>query len=406
MKNLKTLAATTAILLCAAALPAQASDVIYPTKPFKADMTISAEGQNVPATLYGQGKSMRVELSQGGQNVVQIMDLENGEAFMLIDMAGTPTAMRMDVGDAMARFGMSSNDLGRSTGSKRIAGQSCKTYQIKAATVCLTKHNIALESVSPDGTMRVDKIKMGRQSADLFKVPAGYRVMDLGGLGGGFGADTFKDSDSVMEGLLGSLGQSGGQTDTSSSGGLSGIMGGINAIMDADDDDAAGQAAMDALMGQMGLPSGAITKDTTTAGVLTEGLDGMMYKDEAERQRAQRAIAENQRQMEILEREGMAGIYRDAGMSEAEIADLLKQQAEMSAKLEAHAVKVRAQTDAAANMDTSTLPSEEAMVDIQAEMDALNAKAEAMASDGHVSEADKDKIQNEAEKALKRLFGN
>lgn len=385
----------------ALATPALADDVLMPKNPYRAEMVVTSEGQNIPLTMYHSKSKMRIEMSPEGRDVVQIIDLVAGEAFMLMDMGGQKRAMKVDVDDAVSRFGLGSSSLGRATGTKKIAGNRCKTYVIESATVCLTRHNIALESVSPEGTARVTKLKIGRQTASLFIVPSDYTVIDMSGFGGGMGgstADTFKDRDSVMNGLLGRLGMA---DDVS-------ILEGINAVTDAEDDEAAGQAAMDALLGLAGVPEvyrDEMTTDTTTADVLIQGLDGLLFENDAERAKAAEMAAENERQTDLVRNEGMEALWRDQGMSEEQISQMIEGQKKLQAMFDEDPQVARDRARAKEKALAERLGGNPSTTTIEAEENAIDSLAEDIMADGVVTDAEKDALEKQAQDAIARLLG-
>ena len=397
-------AAITVSGLAGLAAPAQAADALVPKKPYRAEMVVESAGQTVPMTMYHSKGKMRIEMSPGGQETVQIIDMNSGEAFTLVEVAGSKRAMKLKVDDALSQFGLSDNELGRPTGSQRIARHKCKTYTVSLGTVCLTKHNIALESTSRDGTTRVTKLKIGRQKASLFEVPSDYTVMDMGSFGGlgGFGGEAGGfDADSVLGGLMDSLGIEGDAGD------LDVLAGDENGEVDFN-------AAMEMMMRMGGQSEQQIEAaknlvgdgDTTTADVLSRSIESELYKNPGDREKMEEMGRENDRLAKIMREEGMAGMLRDQGMSEAEVQKMMGQMAETQAKLAEHVERGRAEERANAAAEAAgNLPTDDDMASIEDEVESFEAKAERVMADGVATEAEKEQLEKEAMDAFKRLMG-
>lgn len=370
---------------------AYANDSVYPEKTFRAEIQIITGGQKNPAVLYGKGHLMRLEMTADGKPMVQLIDLNKSEAVMLIDMGGQKTAMRLKTESALDRFALSHSDLGTVIGNKKIASFQCSTYAVQESTVCLTSDNIALESIASSGTMRVTSLQIGDQNASLFEVPENYKVVDMGAMMGGIDPKMF-DSE---EGILGAIFSQTGENSDSN------ILSGVEKIIEAGDDEAATDAALNAMLSMMGLPEGTLSADDTTAGVLTESLDSQLDLGDAEQEKAKAMMDENQRMVDIMQREGVAGLMRDAGISESTIQDAERSQEKLGKMAQAHADKNKDLIETG----VVSAPSDVEMLDLETELDALNARAETLANDGDVSEADKISIQKDALEMLQKILG-
>lgn len=380
------------IMITTLSINAFARERVYPEKSFRAEVEITEDGETTPAVIYGQGALMRFEMNSGDEPVVQIVDMEKDQALMLFDVGGQKTAMRLEMDNALDRFGLNATALGPATGKKNIAGFQCSMYQIKESAVCLTNDNIALESVANSSVMRVARLQIGDQDSSLFEVPESYQVVDMGAMMQGIDPSMFDNQDGILGGLFN---QAGSNSESS-------FLDGIGKIIDAEDDEAAGNAALGALLGQMGLPEGALSTDDTTAGVLVEGIEQETNLSDAEQKKAQALMQENQRRMDIIQREGITGLLRDAGLSESEIKDIERSQEKLGQMAQDHADKNKDLIDASiesADTNAETL-------DLEAQLDALNDRAEALADDGNVSETDKTNLQNDAEELLERVLGS
>ena len=384
------------VLFCCAVLlsnaTAQVADARFPKAPYRAEAVVTSEGVSTPMVIYASGRKMRIEMDAGDADAVQIIDFDTNEAFMLTRANGQSIATKISTNNIIEQMGLNNTDRGAATGRKKIVQTACQTYAMKGATVCVSKDNITLESIAPNATMRVTKLNMGSQNAGLFKMPAGYKVIDLSAMVG-VNAGSFSSSNNTMKNRMSDA----GLEDSSGS-----LLEGINAIIDAEDDDASGQAAMDALMGQMGFDPGTLTTKDTTAGVLAGVIDNDLDMSDDDKAKGAALMKENERMMKIIENDGMSGLLRDAGLSETEITNMEKSQAEFGQKMQAHADKHKDQIN---HVDASGLPSDAKAPGLEAELDAMNARAEALAADGDISESDKEQVQNEALQMLEAIFG-
>lgn len=409
---LKTTALTLASLSVTAT--AYANDApLWPKKPYSADMSIQSDNQTMTGKFYLDGPNMRVELDTPQGLTIQIIDRDSGDATMLTNSAGRKMAIKVNAAQALSAMPMPTRDtLPKPTGTKRVDRKKCKIYRIDDDKICITKDYITLEAVNEQtGAMTTfSNVKIAKQKSALFIVPSDYQVMDMSGFGGmmgGAGDNASGSAGGMLDALLGSAMRSGDGVDGGgdTSGEIpGGLMESIMAIANSDDDAAAEDAALDGLLGGLGIPKGMITRNSTTSGVLMEGLDGMVFENDTERQKALDLAEENRRLAAILEKDGMEGLWRDAGMSEAQIIKMRESQSEFSNKLDQHVQKHSGTAMDAANtyVDPRTLSD---AVDLEKEIDAMNARAEALAADGNISAADRAQLQREAEQKLERLLG-
>ena len=373
---------------------ATASDYLMPKKPYKAEATVTADGVSTPITLYSSGAKARVEMRAGGTDMVQIIDYGTGEAYSLMEVNGRKTAMRVDISDVADAYGVSAASLPRASGRERIAGHRCKMYTVDAATVCLTRHNIPLLSrdLESGGEMRVSTLTIGRQAPSLFTLPAGYEVVDLGGMGGMGGFD-FKSMDTVDGFAKGLLGQA-GQGDLATPGMLEGLMRMTDENLS---DDEQLDAALDVMLSGQGLDSSVL--DTAVVPELTP----------EEQAKADALARENARLERAVEQDGFAGLLRESGMSEAEIADIMAGMqrmqaglAEMQADPEAQEAKVRAKQEALA----AAIPTEAEMEAAAPEFESLAEREAAIRNGTHTAtKEERDQLERETKAAIAKLLG-
>lgn len=179
----------------------------YPKNPYSATLEVTQDGVTTPALMFISGPKLRMNMTmpngpEAGKKAIFVADRKTGEAFSLVEMDGRKVAIKMNVDQTMDKIGFSVQELGSKLGTKRIGSKSCTNYKTPTGTTCLTKDNIVLEAYDDGRHMLVTKIKMGHQSPSLFQIPAGYQLMDLGGMMGGLGS-------------MGNLGTMGGNSDLS-----------------------------------------------------------------------------------------------------------------------------------------------------------------------------------------------
>jgi len=115
-----------------------------------------------------------------------------GRTDMVVDSlrAVTPAPVRQQEGARLLRM-VETARLTR-TGTARQAGQPCTTYRWEQengrGTACVTADGVLLRGVNERGEgIEATGVDYARQDPARFRVPDGYRRMDLGGMARGFG---------------------------------------------------------------------------------------------------------------------------------------------------------------------------------------------------------------------------
>lgn len=162
------------------------------TASYRAEATIAQEnGQTIPVVMIRDGQKLRMEISADqGQSTI-ITNGETGESFVISTAAGRTMAMRMDMStdnqDPTADW---QGDMATATltGSCAIAGETgaewTRDENGTPHTACVTQDGIILRAREGDRTVwETTNVQRGPQSADLFTLPPGVQVMDLGNMG-------------------------------------------------------------------------------------------------------------------------------------------------------------------------------------------------------------------------------
>jgi outer membrane lipoprotein-sorting protein len=186
------------LLIASASLAAQ-------TLPqFSADMTMTGPHLNEPmkGKMYFGGTKFRMDMSAQGRQSVMITDLPGKVTYMLMPQQRMYMEMRADairqqrgpefkVYDPANPCANQPDTTCQKVGTEMVNGRLCDKWQFTSKsgrdenrTVYIDqKTKIPIKTVRGDSVFELTNIKEGAQPADLFQVPAGYRKMDLGGMG-------------------------------------------------------------------------------------------------------------------------------------------------------------------------------------------------------------------------------
>ena len=114
-----------------------------------------------------------------------LMDRRTGRTEMVMDSMRvvTPSPVRQDEATRYLRLAETAR-LTR-TGTDRQAGQPCTTYRFEEqgqrGTACLTADGVLLRGVNERGEgVEATRVDYSRQDPARFRVPEGYRRVDLG----------------------------------------------------------------------------------------------------------------------------------------------------------------------------------------------------------------------------------
>lgn len=184
-----------ALAACNPSAPGGATGGQFPTlnqTPYRLEATIIADNDTrMPVVMIRDGQKMRVEMSgPQGTNTI-ISDAATGETLSLVSMGGRQMALRMSadqVNDPTVEWQSELAATATFTGPCAAAGETGGQWTNQADghtdTVCVTGDGIIL-GATLDGraTWETTSVQRGPQSADLFTLPAGVEVTDLGQMG-------------------------------------------------------------------------------------------------------------------------------------------------------------------------------------------------------------------------------
>jgi len=179
-----------ALALCAAAFPALAQNrpASFPTRDVV--VTYRVLGNASPQTpreftvaaLAAEGR-LRVEAP--AMPAWALADRRTGRTEMVMDSMRvvTPSPVRQD--EAMRYIRLAETARLTGAGSASQAGQRCTNYRFEEqgqrGTACLTADGVLLRGVNERGEgVEATRVEYARQDPARFRVPEGYRRMDLG----------------------------------------------------------------------------------------------------------------------------------------------------------------------------------------------------------------------------------
>jgi hypothetical protein len=162
---------------------------------YRAEATLTnQDGETTPVVMIRDGRKMRMEINSAEGASTIITNGDTGESFILSNQDGRMMAIR--AGGLNQGFtnpvDQWQGDLAQTatrTGSCSAASESgaewtTTTPEDGTDTVCVTEDGIILRATD-DGRVvwETTRVERGAQSADLFTVPPGVQVMDLGNMG-------------------------------------------------------------------------------------------------------------------------------------------------------------------------------------------------------------------------------
>lgn len=181
-----------ALVACNQGGPGQATDSgVFPDLnggSYRLEANMTHEAGTFPVVMIRDGQKQRVEMQTPMGPTTMIVNAATNEGYMLTNAAGRQMAMRMDLDDfedPAKEWQTQFASTARRTGSCSAAGENGSEWTHEAEgqvnVVCVTNDGIILRSRSGDtATFEATRVQRGPQSADLFTLPAGVEVVDLG----------------------------------------------------------------------------------------------------------------------------------------------------------------------------------------------------------------------------------
>ncbi len=148
-------------------------------------------GEATPIVMIRDGQKVRMEMTSARGEVTVINNPDTGDIYSIVNAGGRLMAIRAEA-DAFpnpaaewADAGAGATFNGPCTGAGQAGAEWARQTDGHADTVCVTHDGIILKATR-DGVTTWDTamVERGAQSADLFVLPEGVQVMDLGNLSG------------------------------------------------------------------------------------------------------------------------------------------------------------------------------------------------------------------------------
>jgi len=162
------------------------------TASYRIEATVTHDAGAMPVVMIRDGATrQRVEIATPAGPTTMITNSETGESFVLTNAGGQMMAMRMDADqfdDPAKDWSAEVASTARRTGDCAVAGENGAVWTRDdngtPNTVCVTSDGIILRVTEGDRTVwETTSIQRGPQSAELFVLPPGVQVMDLGDVG-------------------------------------------------------------------------------------------------------------------------------------------------------------------------------------------------------------------------------
>lgn len=160
---------------------------------YRAEATAMHEGETTPIVMIRDGAKMRMEIASSDGQTIIIANGQNGENYIISTQGGRQMALRAtglgdQVSDPTREWQGELAETATRTGTCSVAGENgaewTKTTEEGVETVCVTDDGIILRATDDGVTVwETTQVQRGAQEANLFELPPGVQVMDLGNLG-------------------------------------------------------------------------------------------------------------------------------------------------------------------------------------------------------------------------------
>lgn len=200
-----------ASVVCAFALMFVQKSAAQMPQPFSSDLTMTTNGAvNMKGKMFFSAPRVRMEMSPAGGSaprgpmggrMVMIMDGDSKTSYMLMPEQQMYMEFPADGNSPMTGRMPKLTDFSsvpckgrqdvtcKKIGTETVNGRACDKWELtdksgeKSYFWIDQNLHFPIKSQSKDATMEFTNIKEGAQDAALFKVPAGYRKLDAGGMG-------------------------------------------------------------------------------------------------------------------------------------------------------------------------------------------------------------------------------
>lgn len=159
---------------------------------YRAEATVTNGESNTPVVMIRSGRNVRMEFTTGEGPATLITNGETGDSYVVTVVGGQTIAVRAtgdQVSNPLDEWQGDLSENATRSGSCTVAGETGAewtktTAQDGTDSVCITEDGIFLRATD-DGKVvwETTSVHRGPQSAELFTLPEGVQVMDLGNMG-------------------------------------------------------------------------------------------------------------------------------------------------------------------------------------------------------------------------------
>jgi hypothetical protein len=180
-----------ALAACNPSAPGAPAGGVFPNlnaSAYRLEANITSERGAMPVVMIRDGQKSRIEMSTPQGNQVIISNGETGETISLVNFGGQQRALRMTSDQVdnpaeqwQAELASTATITGACAGAGETGSQWTNQQQDHTDVVCVTSDGIIL-SAARDGqqTWETTSVQRGPQSAELFTLPPGVEVTDMG----------------------------------------------------------------------------------------------------------------------------------------------------------------------------------------------------------------------------------
>jgi len=193
MRTVFLLAAAAALAACNPSAPAGGAFPDMNGASYRAEITATDEdGETMPIVMIRSGNKLRMEFHSDEGEMAVVNNGDNGESFVLMTRDGRTMAMQANAAAGYENPAEAwDTDFGAAatrTGACSVAGENGDEWTNtdengETSTACVTSDGIILRGTE-NGRLawETTDVQRGPQSADLFVIPAGVEVMDVGAM--------------------------------------------------------------------------------------------------------------------------------------------------------------------------------------------------------------------------------
>ncbi|SRR5258707_4652338 len=173
-------------------------------QPFSADSstTLARTSEKTAGKIYVSPPKMRMDSTSKGHETIMIIDSNTKTSYMLMPQQHMYMEIHASQGGILTRPEQTppasfdpkhpcpAGITCKKVGTETINGRVCEKWEITTKSGTTTswvdqKLFYPIKTVTASGYVtELSNIKEGRPNASLFEVPAGYRKMDMGAMGG------------------------------------------------------------------------------------------------------------------------------------------------------------------------------------------------------------------------------